>query len=324
MSAANPFGNDTSLAGMPRRHPPVMPIAAATSSEPSEPAIDWATVSLPKTWPDATPWWQPAMARKLLGKFMGKQRSRVELPEALPGAQRIPKYLLQEFHNLPNGNYSHRVTRGYVRGFERAMLGHMRHGRAQVAQSLRNAERAVDIGCGGGYLAAAMRQAGVAEVWALEPSPYLLSLAARRHSGIHWRQGVAEDTGLPDGYFDAVGVSFVLHEIPPHYLRGFCAELKRITRPGARLALLEPSPLQWRESAWALFRRHGWRGVYFRWMARRVFEPFADAWHKLDFPALLAEHGFVVVRDDIGCPFRFLVAERIGDASQTTSTGKQA
>jgi ubiquinone/menaquinone biosynthesis C-methylase UbiE len=320
MSTANPFGDEAPMPSMPERHPsaPQAPSAAAADS-----SMDWAAVSLPDAWPDATPWWRPAMARKLLRKFTGKQRSRVELPEALPGAQRIPRYLLQEFHNLPNGNYSHRVTRGYVRGFERAMLGHMRQGRAQVADSLRDAARAVDIGCGAGYLAAAMRQAGVADVWALEPSPYLLSLAARQHSGIQWRQGVAEDSGLPDGYFDAVGISFVLHEIPPHYLRGFCAELRRITRPGARLALLEPSPSQWREGAWTLFRRHGWRGVYFRWMARRVFEPFADAWHKLDFPALLGEHGFVVTRDDIGCPFRFLVAERTGDLPNPT-TGKQA
>jgi ubiquinone/menaquinone biosynthesis C-methylase UbiE len=296
-------------------------VAPSTAS--SELPIDWATVALPQTWPDATPWWRPAMARKLFGKFRGKLRSRVELPRDLPCAQSLPKYLLQEFHNLPNGNYSHRVTRGYVRGFERAMLGHMRQGRAQVAESLGTATRAVDIGCGAGYLAAALRDAGIAEVWALEPSPYLLSLAARRHSGIHWRQGVAEHSGLPGDYFDGVGISFVLHEIPPHYLRGFCAELRRITRPGARLVLLEPSPLQWRESAWTLFRRYGWRGVYFRWMARRVFEPFADAWHKLDFPALLAEHGFVVTRDDIGCPFRFLVAERIGDSSNEP-TGKQA
>lgn len=312
MSVANPFDESPALAEAPKRH------AAADA------ATDWANVALPEAWPDATSWWRPAMARKVLDKFLGKQRSRVELPEDLPGAQRIPKYLLQEFHNLPNGNYSHRVTRGYVRGFERAMLGHMRRGRMQVAESLRGSARAVDIGCGAGYLAAAMRQAGIAEVWALEPSPYLLSHAARRHTGIHWRQGVAEDSGLPDRYFDAVGVSFVLHEIPPHYLRGFCAELQRITRPGARLAVLEPSPSQWREDAWSLFRRYGWRGVYFRWMARRVFEPFADAWHKLDFPALLAEHGFVVTQDDIGCPFRFFVAERVGDVSHHSIKGKHA
>lgn len=326
MSVANPFGNDSPMAGAARRHPPAVATAVTAPANAAEEApLDWATVALPQSWPDATPWWRPAMARKVFGKFLGKQRSRVELPENLPGAQRIPKYLLQEFHNLPNGNYSHRVVRGYVRGFERAMLGHMRQGRMRVAESLRHADRALDIGSGAGYLAAAMRQAGAGEVWALEPSPYLLSLAARRHPGIQWRQGVAEDSGLPEGYFDAVGISFVLHEIPPHYLRRVCAELGRITRPGARLAVLEPSPSQWRENAWTLFRRHGWRGVYFRWMARRVFEPFAGAWHKLDFHALLAEHGFTVVRDEIGCPFRFLVAERSdGAALHSNPTGKKA
>ena len=74
--------------------------------------------------------------------------------------------------------------------------------------------------------------------------------------------------------------------------------------------ILEPSPRQWRESAWALWKSHGWRGVYFRLLARRVHEPFADAWHKLDFAALLAEHGFIVETDEADCPIRFILARR--------------
>lgn len=271
---------------------------------------DWSRVALPCAWPDTTPWWRPVMAWRLLRKFVGGQRERVRLPERLPGAERLPRYLLLEFHNLPNGNYSHRITRGYARGFDHAMLGSLRHGRRRVAEALRGANCALDLGSGAGHLAAAMRAAGLHDVWALEPSPYLLRLAAQRHPGVRFVHGCGEDSDLPDAQFDAVGISFVLHEIPPSYLRQLCAELRRITRPGARIAILEPSPLQWRQSAWSLWRSHGWRGVYFRLMALRVYEPFADAWHKLDFAALLAEHGFIVTRDEIGCPFRFIVAER--------------
>ena len=273
-------------------------------------AIDWAQVQLPQAWPDAAPWWRVHMLRRLLPRFLGRRRARVQLPEGLPGLRSLPRYVLQEFHNLPNGNYSARVTRGYLTGFDRVMLGQVRQGRARIAASLAGARRVLDVGSGGGHLAAAMKQAGLEDVWALEPSPYLLGQAARAHAGIRWWQGLAEDTGLPDASFDAVGVCFVLHEIPPHYLRRFCAELRRITVPGARLAILEPSPLQWRHGYRWLLRHHGWRGVYFRWLAGFVHEPFLPAWHRLDFPALLAEHGFSVQLDESGCPSRFLLATR--------------
>ena len=78
---------------------------------------------------------------------------------------------------------------------------------------------------------------------------------------------------------------------------------------------MAPSPLQWRESRLTLLRRFGWRGLYFRWMARRVFAPFLDAWHRFDVHAELAEHGFGVSQDDIGCPFRCLLAQRSPDPS---------
>src|SRR5687767_9080748 len=62
MSAANPFGNDASMMAAPRPHAPAMEASS------SESPMDWATVTLPKTWPDITPWWRPAMALKLLSK----------------------------------------------------------------------------------------------------------------------------------------------------------------------------------------------------------------------------------------------------------------
>lgn len=278
-------------------------------------AHDWARVRLPDAWPDRVAWWHPRLWRKVAGR----QREPVRLPDALPGANRLPKYLLLEFHNLPNGNYSHRITRGYARGFDHAMLGSLRAGRQRIAEALRGARRALDLGSGAGHLAGAMHRTGIGEVWGLEPSPYLLTLAAQKHPQVRWRQGVGENSGLPDATFDAVGICFVLHEVPPAYLRRLVAELRRITTPGATIAILEPSPLQWRQGVWRMWRSHGWRGVYFRLLARRVHEPFADAWHKLDAAALLAEYGFIVEQDEISCPFRFIVARR-RDASPTETS----
>ncbi|MFT3761462.1 MAG: class I SAM-dependent methyltransferase [Pseudoxanthomonas sp.] len=273
---------------------------------------DWSQVPLPDAWPDRVAWWRLREWPRLWRKLSGRQREPVRLPEELPGMEKLPRYLLLEFHNLPNGNYSRHITRGYVRGFDRAMLGSLRHGRKRIAEALRGARRALDLGSGAGYVASALREAGVGEVWGLEPSPYLLNLAAQREPGVRWVQGVGEDSGLPDAHFDAVGICFVLHEVPPAHIRKLCAELRRITVPGATLAVLEPSPLQWRNGVWRMWKSHGWRGAYFRLLATRVYEPFAQSWHKLDFAALLAEHGFDVERDETGCPFRFFVARRRG------------
>jgi SAM-dependent methyltransferase len=274
------------------------------------PQADPHQAPLPDAWPDSVQWLRPRELLRLWRKLTSRKCGRVHLPANAPGAADLPSYLLLEFHNMPNGYYSRCITRGYVSGFDRAMLGTLRAGRQRIAQALRGAQCALDLGSGGGQLAATLHASGVKEVWGLEPSPYLLHLGASAYPQVRWHQGVGENSGLPTAQFDAVGVCFVFHEIPPGHLRRLCAELRRITRPGARLAVLEPSPLQWRRSVWQMWKSHGWRGVYFRLLALRVWEPYADAWHRLDFAALLAEHGFTVEQDEIGCPFRFIVAQR--------------
>lgn len=295
------------------------PFAPATTNAPLSlvpPAIDWATVDLPEAWADHLRFSRFSDLRRLWRSLTGSERQLVALPEGLPGAERIPAYVLQEFHNLPNGNYSRRFGGGYAKGFDRAMLGTLRYGRPRIASALRGAERALDLGSGAGHLAMALRDVGVPEVWGLEPSPYLLQQAALTAPDLRWEQGAGEDSGLPSSYFDAVGVCFVFHEVPARQLRQILAEIARITRPGARLAVLEPSPEQWRLGSITLARRYGWRGLYFKALARFVHEPFLHAWHTQDFGALLAEHGFRLIEDDISCPFRFFVAERVDPIGQ--------
>jgi ubiquinone/menaquinone biosynthesis C-methylase UbiE len=295
------------------------PTLQAESVRPASGCTDWATVELPDTWADRLDWSCFGDWRRLWRTLSGGERQRVQLPADLPGAEKIPKYVLQEFHNLPNGNYSKSFSRGYSRGFDRAMLGSLREGRSRVAEALRGARCALDMGCGAGRQAAALREAGIDAVWGLDPSPYLLQLAARAYPQVNWVQGVGESSGLPDGQFDAVAVCFVLHEIPPHYLRQVLGELARITSPGARLAVLEPSPLQWLSGYFSLWRQYGWRGVYFRALAQRAFEPFADAWHRQDFATLLDEAGFTLLEDETGCPFRFFLAQRKADPASIHS-----
>lgn len=283
-----------------------------TEGTSADSTIDWAAVELPDAWPDRLDWSRPGTPWRLVRHVLGRARGRVELPPGLPGAERISRYVLQEFHNLPNGNYSKHISAGYARWFDRVMLGSMARGRARVAGVLAaaGARRVIDLGCGAGHMAGALKAAGIPAVIGLDPSPYLLQCAARTYPGIDWRQGMAEHTGLADASVDGAAVCFLLHEVPPRYLVQVLAELQRIVRPGGRLVMLEPSPVQWQQSAWQVWRAHGLVGLYYKLLALRVFEPFVDAWHRQPFPALLAQHGFRVEHDERGCPFRFLQAVR--------------
>lgn len=275
-----------------------------------QPSIDWANAALPDAWPDRLPWKRVNHPLRIARALQQGRVGRVLLPEGLPGAERLPRYLLQEFHNLPNGNYSRSITRGYARAFDALMLGSLRRARGAIAERLLGARRALDIGAGGGHLAAAMLRAGIREVCALEPSPYLLQEIARTHPQVHCVQGVIESSGLPSEHFDAAGACFVFHEIPPRYADAALAELRRILTPGAPLVIAEPSPEQWSATRSEIWRSHGWRGVYFRALARAVHEPYVHAWHRRDPARWLEAAGFRLEEDRNTMPWRLLAARR--------------
>ncbi len=272
-------------------------------------ATDWANIDLPDAWPDQiTSNWRRIAT--VISNMVRKKIQRVQLPDAMPGRERLPKYILQEFHHLPNGNYSKTITRGYANSFNKAMLGSMTTARTEIAQRLASSKRVLDIGCGAGHLTGALQSVGIPEICALEPSPYLLQHAARDFPGAHFVQGVIENSGLPDNSFDAAAACFVFHEIPPPQANAALHELRRLLVPGAKLILVEPSPSQIKLSYAQAWRRYGWRGVYFRAMALRTHEPFVRAWHKTDLTNWFATNGFTLIDDVDHMPWRLLEARR--------------
>lgn len=270
-----------------------LPESVATSpTSPWPPVPDWAGLELADTWPDRLDLKTWRGWRELWRAFGGRKRQAIKLPQD-EYFNSLPKYLLQEFHNLPNGNYSRHISRGYITGFDRVMLGRMQGARAWIASQLAGAERVLDIGTAGGRTAAALQAAGAGQVWGLDPSPYLLKHAATAYPEINFVPGVAEQLPFADHSLEGISLCFVLHEIPPKYIRQALAECHRVLVPGGRIAIAEPSqaqllPFRLRE----LRHRHGWARLYFRLLAKRVYEPFLSAWHKLDKPQLLAEAGF--------------------------------
>jgi ubiquinone/menaquinone biosynthesis C-methylase UbiE len=269
----------------------------------------WADIPLPDAWTDR----EASDARgvwRLVRHALGRRRARVELPAGLPLSAEIPRYALQEFHNIPNGNYSNHLTRGYATGFDAAMLGRMRPARRRMADALTGCASVLDVGCGGGASTAALAEHGIAEVWGIDPSPYLLRCAAARVPNASFVQGIAEETGFADDRFDGIACCFVFHELPPRAADLALAELARILRPGGRLAIVEPAAEQYHTGLWRLVARHGPIGAWFGVLARAIHEPFAAHWHRRDVHAWLTAGGFRVAVDRVDFPVRMLVAEK--------------
>ncbi|MDO6748558.1 class I SAM-dependent methyltransferase [Gilvimarinus sp. 1_MG-2023] len=273
---------------------------------PQDPQVpDWGSLELAPTWADELDLTRPSGLWRFFKALQG-ERQRVEVDREHALFRSIPKYALQEFHSLPNGNYSSKIARGYITGFDRAMLGHMHRIRSEIASRVADCEAVLDLGTGGGKLAAAVKRLGVADVWGADVSPYLLKHAATDYPEVNFIQSPAESLPFNNERFDAVVVSFLLHEMPPKYARQALAEAYRVLRPGGRLLITEPSENQLKPVKLSnLLRPAGWRHLYFKSLADRVHEPFVMAWHQLDKPAAFAEAGFTLDqhRDDIPINF---------------------
>lgn len=282
---------------------------AVTKARLPDPCVPfWSDITLPKTWPDELCFFSREGVNKFWRRILSKKKQPVTLPDGMDGAERIPRYALQEFHNLPNGVYSQKLTRGYITGFEISMLGHLTQGREWLVEALGAGTSFLDIGCGGGKTAAAIAQGGAADVWGLDLSPYLLKHAASDHPGVRFIQGVVEDLPFCDQRFDGVAACFLFHEVPPRYIRQALAEIARVLRPGGRLVIVEPSAVQFYQGWWGMIRRYHWHGLYFKWLANFVHEPFLRSWHQFELQAELDKAGLSLIRDDMGMPLRRIVA----------------
>lgn len=270
----------------------------------------WEQTLLPESWADRLDLRRPRDLWQFFRKVALRRLERVKLPEGLPLNVEIPKYALLEFHNLPNGNYSKNITRGYSKGFDHAMLGEMRLARHALASALSSCDTVADIGCGAGRSSQSLRAAGVTHVTGLDASPYLLQHAARSFPEINFVQGLSEDTRLPTAQFDGVSVCYLFHEMPPTYAGQALDEFFRILKPDGLLGILEPAREQLISTPIALLRRHGWRGLYFWALAHFVHEPFVQAWHRCVNDRWLRDHGFELVSDTLLFPSRLIIAKR--------------
>jgi ubiquinone/menaquinone biosynthesis C-methylase UbiE len=278
--------------------------------------INGLTLSLPETWPDRASWRQPWRLLALAGRIFGPRRP-VELPKTAMKQWGLPEYLLKEFHNIPNGNFSNKLTSGYSRSFDLSMLGMTHAARRAAAREISGAKSVLDVGCSSGSLASEFKKSGISDVWGVDASPYLLKIATEKHPGIKFAHGLAERLPFEAKRFDAVGACFLFHELPIKIAETALAEFNRVLSPGGTVVITEPSPEQIRiKSWWSLFKLAGFKGLYFHFLARVVYEPYVEEWHSIDAKNWFEDHGFKLLKDQTRLPFRVLVAKKETDLTK--------
>jgi len=110
--------------------------------------------------------------------------------------------------------------------------------------AVRPSHRVLDIGCGTGSLAVLIkRRYPDVEVVGLDPDARALARARRKGEraalSIRLDQGFSDELPYPEGAFDRVFSSFMLHHLETAEKESTLREVRRVLKPGARFHLLD-------------------------------------------------------------------------------------
>ena len=108
--------------------------------------------------------------------------------------------------------------------------------RLAAQAAVRPGDRVLDAACGTGDLAIADRKAGAVRVPGLDFSEKMLE-RARRKADLEWIHGDMLALPFAEGTFDAATVGFGVRNVADLELA--LSELRRVLKPGGRLAILE-------------------------------------------------------------------------------------
>ncbi len=100
--------------------------------------------------------------------------------------------------------------------------------------------RVLDVGCGTGRLAEALRSEARAKVWAIDSSAQMVDVARQKlPADIGVRRGDAERLPFRDGWFDRVTMSLVLHLLNRS---DALSEARRVVQDDGRIAIITFHP----------------------------------------------------------------------------------
>jgi ubiquinone/menaquinone biosynthesis C-methylase UbiE len=118
--------------------------------------------------------------------------------------------------------------------------------RLAAESGARPGDRVLDVGCGTGYFTRLMAQAitpgGTAH--GVDPSSDAITEARRvtRLDNCTFGEGVAEALDAPDGAYDVVVSSWMIHHLPESLRHRAIAEMYRVLRPGGTVLISEFRP----------------------------------------------------------------------------------
>ncbi|WP_028478981.1 class I SAM-dependent methyltransferase [Nocardia sp. CNY236] len=129
------------------------------------------------------------------------------------------------------------------------------HDRLIDQAGLADGQRVLEIGCGPGDLSirAQRRHPGV-QVTGSDPDPLALAKAKRKAlgmNGIRFEQGFVQSLPYPDGTFDRVLSSLMLHHVDNDAKAAAASEILRVLRPGGRLHLVDVGGAMHTTDGWA-------------------------------------------------------------------------
>jgi SAM-dependent methyltransferase len=154
----------------------------------------------------------------------------------------------------------------------------------QVEADLPDEGTVVDVGCGTGTFALALKDRRPdARVIGVDGDEEILARARAKPGaeGVEWRSGLAQELPLPAESADVVTISLVLHHLLPDDKRKTLSEIQRILQPGGHLHVAD-----WGPPADPLMS-----GLFFVAQAIDGFDRTAD--HRAGrLPAFIEEAGF--------------------------------
>jgi ubiquinone/menaquinone biosynthesis C-methylase UbiE len=128
------------------------------------------------------------------------------------------------------------LTLGRERNFRKRLLEPAR---------LQPGESVLDVGCGTGTLAiAAKRRVGsTGSVYGIDASPAMIARATKKakraRAEVTFELGLAESLVFPDGRFDVVLSTVMLHHLPRKAREQGVSEMRRVLKPGGRLLVVD-------------------------------------------------------------------------------------
>jgi ubiquinone/menaquinone biosynthesis C-methylase UbiE len=130
--------------------------------------------------------------------------------------------------------------------------------------ALSTGDKVLDVGCGTGTLAllAKERVGAEGDVRGIDASPQMIERARKKAhdagADVTFEMAVIEQLPFPEGTFDAVLSTFMLHHLPDVVKSAGLREVARVLKPGGRLMAVDMSgeggPFHWR--IFSFFIRH--------------------------------------------------------------------